>query len=132
MSRVLDQLSLEGKVAIVTGSGRGLGKAMAMALADAGADLVVTSRTESEIREAAQEIRELGRKVLAVAADIWNSPARKGGRAPGVVRPVNLVRSARLWPLPARQGPARGCANTVHVFQATTAIRVHNEWSTLA
>jgi len=70
MSRVLDQLSLNGKVAIVTGSGRGLGKAMALALADAGADLVVTARTTSEIEETAREIERLGRKVLPVQADV--------------------------------------------------------------
>ena len=53
MSHVLDQMSLEGKVAIVTGSGRGLGRAMAVVLADAGADLVVTARTVVEIEETA-------------------------------------------------------------------------------
>jgi NAD(P)-dependent dehydrogenase (short-subunit alcohol dehydrogenase family) len=63
-------MSLEGKVAVVTGSGRGLGKAMALALADAGADLVVTARTGSEIEETAREIEKLGRKVLAVPADV--------------------------------------------------------------
>ena len=70
MSRVLDQMSLEGKVAIVTGSGRGLGKAMALALADAGADLVVTARTGVEIEETGQEIEKIGRRVLAVPADV--------------------------------------------------------------
>lgn len=70
MSSVLDQMSLEGKVAIVTGSGRGLGRAMATALADAGADLVVTARTKAEIEETAHEIERAGRKVLAVSGDI--------------------------------------------------------------
>lgn len=70
MSRVLDQMSLEGKVAIVTGSGRGLGRAMAVALADAGADLVVTARTEGEIEETAGTIQESGGKALAIPADI--------------------------------------------------------------
>jgi NAD(P)-dependent dehydrogenase (short-subunit alcohol dehydrogenase family) len=70
MSRVLDQMSLRGKVAIVTGSGRGLGKAMAIALADAGADLVVTARTVGEIEETAQQIQNIGRETLAVQADV--------------------------------------------------------------
>lgn len=69
-SSVFDQLNLEGKVAIVTGSGRGLGKAMALALADAGADLVVTARTQLEIEETAREIERKGRRVLAVPGDI--------------------------------------------------------------
>lgn len=67
---VFDQLNLTGRVAVVTGSGRGLGKAMALALADAGADIVVTARTETEIRETAQEVERIGRKALAVRADV--------------------------------------------------------------
>ncbi len=63
-------MSLEGKVAIVTGSGRGLGKAMAIALAQAGADLVVISRTGAQIEETARTIEDMGRKVLAFRADV--------------------------------------------------------------
>jgi NAD(P)-dependent dehydrogenase (short-subunit alcohol dehydrogenase family) len=63
-------MSLEGKVAVVTGSGRGLGKAMAIALAQAGADLVVISRTSAEIEETARHIEAMGRKVLAFRADV--------------------------------------------------------------
>jgi NAD(P)-dependent dehydrogenase (short-subunit alcohol dehydrogenase family) len=70
MPLVFDQMNLAGKVAIVTGSGRGLGKAMAITLADAGAELVVTARTESEILGTAQEIKEKGKRALAVQADI--------------------------------------------------------------
>ncbi len=67
---VLDRMSLEGRVAIVTGSGRGLGRAMAIALAEAGADVVLTARTDAEIQETAGEIEKHGRKVLAIRADI--------------------------------------------------------------
>jgi NAD(P)-dependent dehydrogenase (short-subunit alcohol dehydrogenase family) len=67
---IYDQMSLEGKVAIVTGSGRGLGKAIAVALAEAGADLVVISRTETEIEETARTIEMMGRKTLAFRADV--------------------------------------------------------------
>jgi hypothetical protein len=69
-------------------------------------------------------------QVLAVTADIWNSPARRGRTR--CVRPGSLGRLARLWLLPARAGPARGSPNTGHVFPAITAIRAHYEWSTLA
>lgn len=61
---------LEGKVALVTGSGRGLGESMALGLAQAGADVVVTSRTLAECERVAAQIRGLGRKALVVTADV--------------------------------------------------------------
>jgi NAD(P)-dependent dehydrogenase (short-subunit alcohol dehydrogenase family) len=67
---ILEEFRLDGKVAIVTGGGRGLGKTMAMALAEAGADMVIAARTESEIEQTAQEIQLLGRKALAIPTDI--------------------------------------------------------------
>ena len=63
---------LEGKTAVVTGGGRGLGRGMALALAQAGADLALVSRTESELKEAAEKARSLAprRKVLPISADL--------------------------------------------------------------
>lgn len=61
--------SLEGRVAIVTGAGRGLGRTMALALAAAGADVVVASRTATEVEAVRDEIRALGRRSEAVIAD---------------------------------------------------------------
>jgi NAD(P)-dependent dehydrogenase (short-subunit alcohol dehydrogenase family) len=69
------EIALSGKVALVTGAGRGIGKAIALALAQAGADVCVTARTESQINETAQEIRQMGRKALAVPADATNAAA---------------------------------------------------------
>jgi NAD(P)-dependent dehydrogenase (short-subunit alcohol dehydrogenase family) len=60
------QLSLAGKVALVTGGTRGLGRQMASALAASGADVVITSRSESACQEVADQVREeSGRRVLA-------------------------------------------------------------------
>ncbi|MFH1480232.1 MAG: glucose 1-dehydrogenase [Pseudomonadota bacterium] len=67
-----EKFRLDNKVAIVTGSGRGLGKEMALALAEAGADLVVTSRTQVEIDAVAREIQGLGRRAIAVPMDVTN------------------------------------------------------------
>jgi NAD(P)-dependent dehydrogenase (short-subunit alcohol dehydrogenase family) len=61
---------LSGRVALVTGAGRGLGRAMALALASAGADVVVSGRTVSDLDSAAASIAELGRAALPVAADV--------------------------------------------------------------
>ncbi len=63
--------SLDGKVSLVTGGGRGLGLGMARALAGAGSDLVLVSRTEEQLAEAARAIAsETGRRVKTVAADV--------------------------------------------------------------
>jgi len=67
MSTLFD---LAGKAAIVTGGNRGLGKAIALGLAQAGADVVVTSRTLSTCETVAEEIRTLGRAALAVACEM--------------------------------------------------------------
>lgn len=64
------KFDLNGKVAIVTGGGKGIGRAIALGLAQAGASVVVASRTPKEIESVAEEIRRLGRKALAVATDL--------------------------------------------------------------
>ncbi|TMB64921.1 MAG: SDR family oxidoreductase [Chloroflexi bacterium] len=74
---VLDKLRLDGKVAIVTGAGRGLGRAMAVALADAGADIVATARTESQIEETAGLVRQTERRCLSVRCDVTDSESVK-------------------------------------------------------
>ena len=66
---------LTGKVALVTGAGRGLGRTMALALAAAGADIVATARTASEIESLAAEVRGLGRRALALTADSTDAAA---------------------------------------------------------
>ena len=63
-------MRLKGRVAIVTGSGRGLGKAFALGLAGEGADVVVTSRTQSAVDQVAAEIVATGRRALAVRVDV--------------------------------------------------------------
>lgn len=62
---------LSGRVALVTGGSRGLGKAMARGLAEAGADVLICSRQESELRPALAEILEgTGRRGEWVVADL--------------------------------------------------------------
>jgi NAD(P)-dependent dehydrogenase (short-subunit alcohol dehydrogenase family) len=61
---------LEGEIALVTGAGRGIGRATALALARDGAHVAVTARTMAEIEAVAGEVRALGRRSLAVGADV--------------------------------------------------------------
>jgi NAD(P)-dependent dehydrogenase (short-subunit alcohol dehydrogenase family) len=68
---VTDLFNLEGNVAIVTGGSRGLGYQMATALAEAGADLVIGSRSQPDINKAADRIaNDTGRKVIARTLDV--------------------------------------------------------------
>ena len=69
---VLQDFSVEGKVAIVTGSGRGIGKAIALVLAEAGADVMVVARTAEQVEQTAAEIRRLGRKAMVMPMDVTN------------------------------------------------------------
>jgi NAD(P)-dependent dehydrogenase (short-subunit alcohol dehydrogenase family) len=61
---------LTGKVAMVTGGSKGLGRTFAGALARAGADLAITSRTQTDLDQVAAEVREHGRQVLSVRSDV--------------------------------------------------------------
>ena len=74
---VLDKLKLTGKVAIVTGAGRGLGRAMALSLAEAGADIVATARTQSQVEETADMVRGHGRACEWICCDVTDSSSVK-------------------------------------------------------
>ena len=70
-----DKFSLEGRVAIVTGSGTGIGRATAKVLAEHGADVVVAGRRAELIEQTAASIRDLGRRALVVPTDVTDSEA---------------------------------------------------------
>jgi len=67
---ILDIFRMDGKVAVVTGSGQGIGRGIAWALADAGCDVVLNSRRQSDLDETAAGVRERGQRALTVAGDI--------------------------------------------------------------
>ncbi len=64
---------LEGKTAVITGSGRGIGKAIAMKFASFGADIVINDIPQSEYaEETCEEIKKLGVKSIVVKGDVRN------------------------------------------------------------
>lgn len=65
---ILDAFNLQGKVAIVTGCDTGLGQGMAIGLAEAGCDIVSVNRKIPH--ETAQKVEALGRRFLAIQADL--------------------------------------------------------------
>lgn len=67
---ILDKFRLDGQAAVVTGAGRGLGAAIAVAFAEVGADVLIASRTESELQAVAAQIESVGRRAHIVVADL--------------------------------------------------------------
>ncbi len=69
-------MDINGKVALVTGGGTGIGKATALLLAKHGADAAINySRSEAEANETVEEIKTLGRRAMAVQADVADDAA---------------------------------------------------------
>ncbi|HEX2528113.1 MAG TPA: SDR family oxidoreductase [Geminicoccus sp.] len=67
---VLDLFRVDGKRLMVTGGSRGLGRAMALAIAEAGADVILTGRTQETLDSTAGEIRALGRQAWTILTDM--------------------------------------------------------------
>jgi NAD(P)-dependent dehydrogenase (short-subunit alcohol dehydrogenase family) len=70
-------LRLDGLVGVVTGAGRGLGRACALALAEAGAEVALVSRTESELEALAADITARGGKARQLPCDILDTKQMK-------------------------------------------------------
>jgi len=75
---ILDRFRVTGRAAVVTGAGRGIGAATAIALAQAGADVLISARTEDQLAKVAREIEAAGRRAVAVPADLSDLDAAAG------------------------------------------------------
>jgi 3-oxoacyl-[acyl-carrier protein] reductase len=71
-------VKFEGKVALVTGAARGIGQAIVLALAQEGADVVIVDVDLERARRVAQEVKDLGRKAMAVQVDVSQRDAVDG------------------------------------------------------
>ena len=75
---ILDDFKLDGKVAVVTGSGQGIGRGIAWGLAEAGCDVVINARRKEDLEITATGVEERGRKALIFDADIRDNSETLG------------------------------------------------------
>ena len=68
----LKKINLKNKTALVTGAGKGIGKACAIALAEAGANLIIISRTKKDLEKVAKIVKKFKSKCSYYACDVTN------------------------------------------------------------
>ena len=68
----LKKINLKKKVALVTGAGKGIGKACAIALAEAGAELIIISRTQKDLDQVSKIIKRFKSKCKSYVCDVTN------------------------------------------------------------
>ncbi len=86
---------LDGKMALVTGAGRGIGRGVALALADAGAEVLLNSRTPAQLDAVAGEIAAQGGRARPLPFDVTDSAAARAAIA-GLARLDILVNNAGM------------------------------------
>ena len=124
-SSILDRFRLDGKVAIVTGSGRGIGAGCAIAFADAGCDVVVSARTVPQLEEIAEKIRARGQRALVVECDVLDAEQRTNlvNRAVDEFGRIDiLVNNAGGWPPKATLDTTEDEFDACFRFNVTTAL----------
>ena len=74
----LQKTQINNKTALVTGAGKGIGKACAIALAEAGSNLIILSRTKSDLDKVEKIIKKLKRKCVSYVCDVSNYDELRG------------------------------------------------------
>ncbi|MDR1265906.1 MAG: 2-dehydro-3-deoxy-D-gluconate 5-dehydrogenase KduD [Propionibacteriaceae bacterium] len=116
---ILDQFSLSGRVALVTGANRGLGQGLALGLAEAGADIVALTRRRPD--DTLDQVRSLGRQARWAEADLATATPEQlaetvrqardqAGRLDILVNNAGVIRRQ-----PAAEHPAADWAEVVRV-----------------
>lgn len=121
-------MRLKDKVAVITGGGRGIGRAVALGFAEEGADVVVCARTQEEIERVAEEVRERGRRALAVVCDVADEDQVKNlvaqtleafGRVDVLVNNAGVGNMRPVWAIPKNAFERVLAVNLIGTFLCT-------------
>jgi len=129
-------MTLEGKVAIVTGARQGLGMSIAMGMAEAGADLVICDRVldDGKLTGVAEDIQKLGRRTLSMGGDITieddvnnivNKAKEEFGRIDVLVNNAGVTAQDSFLQLPIRRWNLIMSVNLDGTFLCTKLILPH-------
>jgi SDR family mycofactocin-dependent oxidoreductase len=137
---------LEGKVALITGGARGIGRACAVRFAEEGADIVVVDigrdvetvpyngARATQLEEAVAEIEELGRRAVAVRADVRDGEAMRTaaetaiarlGKVDALVAAAGIDSWGKAWELTDDQWDTMIDVNLTGVWQSAKAVAPH-------
>jgi 2-deoxy-D-gluconate 3-dehydrogenase len=131
---MLETLRLDGRVAIVTGASRGIGRAVALALAEAGADVGLGGRSKPDLDETAHQVERLGRRALALPADVRALAEMEAlvertrsalGRLDILVNNSGVVHVAPLAEMPPEEWGRMLDTNLTGVFNGCRAAAAH-------
>ncbi len=129
-------MSLDGKVALVTGARQGLGMSIAMGMAEAGADLVICDRVidDGKLDGVDKEIQKLGRKTLSLGGDITieddvnnivNKAMEKFGKIDVLVNNAGVTSTDSFLQLPYRRWRLILSVNVDGTFLCTKVVLPH-------
>jgi 3-oxoacyl-[acyl-carrier protein] reductase len=127
-------MRLQGKTALITGGGRGIGRATAHLFAREGADVALVSEVPEEIAAVAAEVRALGRRALAVPADLRSEEEIRRmvdavleqlGRVDVLVYSAGVALHGEVATLPTAHWDLNFAINIRGMFLATRALLPH-------
>jgi len=125
---------LKDKVALVTGAAQGIGRAIALKLANSGADVVIVDMNLDKAQETAREAERLGRRALALRANIANlqeaeamadEAVAKLGAVHIMVNNAGITRDALILRMKEEDWDAVINVNLKGVFNCTKAVVKH-------
>lgn len=125
---------IKDKAAVITGSGRGIGKALAVGFAKLGANVVLTARTDEEIKSVKDLVEAEGQKALAVPANVQDYEAIKNvidkgiaefGKIDALINNAGYSRLKPIHKMRVQEFQDIIKTNVLGVYNATHAIAPH-------